>query len=72
MGWQIKWPKEPGKWWFYGRMFRDSEVELVMVDVWKVSNGFAYVAKGHFLYAHEWRVGKWLKAELPQLPDGGV
>lgn len=67
--WTKKWPKKAGKYWFYGQSHADldSDVELFFVEVHKISNGFAYVTKGHFIYESEAK-GLWQKAITPELP----
>jgi hypothetical protein len=76
--WTSKWPTKPGRYWFYGWPYgRPYEVisnkpippELNHVDVWKVSNGLAYVRDGNFWDKNQGAVGLFIPAGLPVLPD---
>lgn len=66
--WSKTWPTEEGKYWFYGRLFKDDKPEMALVDVWKTSNGFAYVTRGMFLYKQE-TAGMWTSAIVPEPPE---
>lgn len=65
--WTKEWPKNSGWYWFYGiRSSNMKSPNLYMVKVRKVSNGFAYVADGAFLYKEEGAKGVFCKAEIPR------
>jgi hypothetical protein len=80
--WTDIWPTKEGTYWFYGFRFGDrsheplvkggkpfiDKPELHLVQVWKISNGFSYVATGNFMYKAEGAIGKWIEAILPELP----
>jgi hypothetical protein len=55
--------------WFYGHLWGEKK-SMVLVEVWKTSNSFAYVTKGTFMYPEEGRTtGLWTKAIVPELPE---
>ena len=68
--WSKETPQEIGYYWFYGDPFtsdinKDCQNELNMVEVWRISNGYAYVCKGNFM---ENERGLWQKMYVPELP----
>lgn len=71
--WTKEIPKQAGYYWFYGDPFTDKRwtkpedirIELSLVEIRKISNGFVYIARGNFM---ENKIGFWQKAELPELP----
>lgn len=71
-GWQTEWPTEPGTlWWFYGYRFGKGEghsVELLLVEVMKVSNGVLYVTAGSFFEENEGAEGVFRQV-IPQIPE---
>lgn len=69
--WQTEWPKTVGEWWFYGWQYGDkqSPPRLHLVRVRKIQNGFMIVGDGRFWYESEGAIGKWMKADMPKLPD---
>lgn len=71
--WTTEWPTEPGWYWFYGRLSAiatrmDASPRLYSVLVRKGSNHFAYIAEGSFVYQEEGAVGKWIAADVPEIP----
>jgi hypothetical protein len=71
--WSSIWPTEPGVYWFYGVRTKSREFEpgLYFVRVWKIANGWAYVADGNFLFEGEGAKGFFSPVELPILPKFG-
>jgi len=79
--WTTEWPTEPGLYWFYGWCFgeiikfstKNKPPELHYVSVrltgMPPKQSPMYVTNGHFLYKQEGAEGKWLKVELPELPN---
>ena len=67
--WSKEWPVEKGYYWFYGRRFRDSEIKMHLVDVWKATKAMSsqYVTNGSFLSSLG-ADGVWQKAKLPTPP----
>lgn len=66
--WTTEWPKEPGKYWFSGKMF-DNDVDLCLVSAVQSKNSIVYIAEGAFLYPSEkCHSGIWCVAKLPELP----
>jgi hypothetical protein len=66
--WTTIWPQEKGWYWFHGKTYRMSKEKLHTVQVWVVTNGFSYIADGHFIYPEE-AVGMWLPITTPEVPD---
>lgn len=65
MKWTNKWPKKVGWYWIYGEIYKDDEKpELCVLNVWKVSNGLAYVRNGSFYFKSE--AGKVYFQKLPE------
>ncbi len=72
--WTNKWPEEEGFYWFYGYRFgkivcgAKAEPELVMMNAYKISNGFMYVDMSGFMYESEVEEPYFQKAIIPELP----
>lgn len=68
--WQNEWPSETGFWWFYGKTFKSTKIELHFVKVINtaVPGTLVYITNGHFLYQEEGATGCWTKVQLPELP----
>ena len=76
--WTTKWPTKPGRYWFYGWPYGNTEEvisknpiapELNSVNIWKVSNGIAIVREGNFWAKSEGGIGLFCEADVPELPD---
>ena len=67
--WQNEWPTEIGFWWFYGKAFKSTNIELHFVKVLNtaVPGVLTYITNGHFLYKAEGATGRWAKVQLPEL-----
>lgn len=67
--WTDQWPTEPGYYWYYGtRDTRfDTSPSLGVCEVRRISNGFAYILDGHFLFECEGK-GRFLSMPEPELP----
>ena len=83
MEWTEEIPTEPGYYWFHGyisaeekRMDLDGFREplghkLHVVFVHRISNGFAFICDGHFMFPQEEGAeGIWQFLPIPLLPDG--
>lgn len=85
--WSFDPPKEEGRYWFYGDPRFGSmgghfagtvppRLELHLVNVNRISNGFVFVCNGHFMPSRpfdknrrsEGYVGVWQRAYAPPLP----
>ena len=69
--WSDKEPLEEGWFWFYGYPFENPQdaskicerrFGLYAVQVWKIRNGYTYVANGHFM---DNLSGHWQKMIMP-------
>lgn len=73
--WQTEWPDGSANdrqwWWLYARCWGDAEPKLYSVNVWKIANGTAWVASGHFIFPQdvEGPPALWQRATLPELPS---
>ena len=74
--WQTEFPKEEGKYWFYGYrhgkmgiMKKENKPELMYVEVRKISKGFLYVASGRIMFESEVECPHFKKIDLPELPN---
>jgi len=69
MEWTRGFPKTEGQYWFYGyRYAGERKIEMCMMEVWKVQNGFLYVVNGQFLSPSEAGDFYVKEMELPILP----
>ncbi|KKL87996.1 hypothetical protein LCGC14_1929170 [marine sediment metagenome] len=69
--WTETWPEGDGDWyWFYGSPYGAKGKALMSVRVWKIWNGFCWVADGHFIYPEN-AEGVWVPMTLPGLPEKG-
>lgn len=71
MKWTHEWPTEPGWYWFYGdpHGIEKHFTRLYPVRVYKVSNGWAHIAEGNFMFPSEASDGVWIKMIVPKLPE---
>ena len=73
--WSKEFPTEPGYYWFYSYRYgkiscgRETEPELMLARVHKVSSGVIIVADGQHVFKSETECAHFKKAELPELPD---
>ena len=73
--WTTYFPKEPGRYWFYGYMYgkiscgRKQNPELILVDVHRIVNGLSYIANGQFMYKSEVECAHFKKFEPFELPN---
>lgn len=76
-GWNKGFPKIEGYYWFYGdpflnmyhfNKFREYRYKLYLSEVWKNSNGFSYIARGHF-FENSIELGFWKYIPTPNLPE---
>lgn len=71
--WTEKCPNKEGMYWFYGYRFGKDNLnekpELCLVEVWKIANGLAHVARGNFMYQEEGAIGLFTPADHPPLPE---
>jgi hypothetical protein len=75
--WVNEWPKEVGKYWFYGWLWgrkvdilkNIKEPQLNLVDVMQGQEKLIYITKNTFILESEKHIGLFLKVELPELPD---
>ncbi len=78
MNWTREWPTEPGRYWFYGYPYGKQKTEmglgdkkpfLSLVKVDKTTNSIMYVLDGQFFFRDSKIIGKFKKADLPELPN---
>jgi len=73
--WTTEFPTEPGTYWFYGYRYgkvscgHTCDPELMLVEVWEISNGLMYVASGQHMFKSEVECPHFCEAELPEFPD---
>ena len=70
--WTKTWPKEPGKYWYYGWCYwsRKHSPELHFVKVRRtVDYKMVYITNGGFIYPEDRGYGMWQLADLPDLPE---
>ena len=72
--WKTEFPTKEGVYWFYGYRYgkffgdKQNELELLLLRVFKITNGLMYVADGQFMYKMEVEEPHFTLAELPELP----
>jgi hypothetical protein len=70
--WTKTWPKKPGKYWFYGRMYTHQskdEPKLSIVTVRITGNKLPmYITEGNLMYKAEGAEGYWGEFITPELP----
>ena len=72
--WTTECPTETGTYWFYSYRYgkkgigKDNKPELMVMNVFNVSNGIMRTADGQFVYESEVEHPYFQKAILPDLP----
>ena len=75
VNWSEDWPTMPGFYWFFGWPYKGEKElgrkpELNSVRVMEISNGMMVTRSGAFWFQSEWGgEGRFIKAEIPPMPD---
>ena len=71
MEWTKEWPTKEGLYWMYSYRYgkiscgTPCEPELMLLEVFKVSNGMGYAASGQFVFKSEPEEAHFKPADLP-------
>lgn len=67
--WYKEFPTKPGFYWFYGHRFKgETEKELCIVKVSKISNGVMHTCNGNFMFEKETGEGWFFPLLIPDIP----
>lgn len=76
MRWSKTKPSEPGKYWFFGQVYKfngkfDNEPNFHYMEIWKLTNGVSLVYNGNFIYEKDIK-GQWSKIIHPAPPADSI